>query len=241
MSGHSHWAGIKHKKEANDKKRAQVFAKAARLITVAARVGGGDPDMNATLRTAIEKARSLNMPKDNIDRAVKKGVGGVDGEQFEETTMEAYGPAGTAILIKVITDNKNRTLSDVRHVLNQHQGKIAEGGSVQWLFDRTITFSLQLPSGQSKDDFELSVIDAGATDTQWDEDTLFAYCAPDHAEGLRTNLEKQGIAIQSSELEMRAKTEITVDSSTEEQLHKLLEALDDLDDVQDVYSNVSFT
>lgn len=241
MSGHSHWAGIKHKKGVNDAKRGQVFAKAARVIVVAARLGGKDPAMNAALRTAIEKARALNMPKDNIERAISRGVGESGGEQLEEKLLEAYGPGGTAILIKIITDNNNRTLNNVRHILSKHGGKLAEGGSVQWLFDRSTVFTLTLPSGMSKEDFELSVISDGIQETAWeDENTLVLYCAPEEGDVVRKNLEQQNIMPVSVESAMRPKTQVTVDESLRGNVQKIFEELDDDDDVQEVYTNAAF-
>lgn len=241
MSGHSHWAGIKHKKGVNDAKRAQVFAKAARLVVVAARLGGKDPAMNATLRTAIEKARALNMPKDNIDRAIKRGAGETGEAQLEENLLEAYGPGGTALLIKIITDNKNRTLANVRHILSKHQGKLAEGGGVQWLFDRSTVFTLTLPSGMSQEDFELSVISDGIQETAWeDENTLILYCAPEQSDSVRKNLEQQNITPVSVEGAMRPKTQVAVEKSLQATVQKMLEELDDDDDVQDVYTNATF-
>jgi YebC/PmpR family DNA-binding regulatory protein len=238
MSGHSHWAGIKHKKAITDKKRAQEFAKASRLLMIAARQGK-DPETNYALRTAIDKARVLNMPKDNIERAIKKGAGEVGGAQLEEFLIEAYGPSGIALIISVITDSRNRTLAEVRHILAQHQGKFADGGGVQWLFERTAALTFAFSEETSRDDFELAVIDAGAQETVWEGNILYAYCAPEIVDTLRTVLVRRNVVAQEMEYIFKAKTDISIETSAQLSIQKLLEELDNHDDVQAVYTNAA--
>lgn len=239
MSGHSHWAGIKHKKAINDKKRAQEFAKAGRLLMVAARQGGSDPTTNATLRTAMEKARALNMPKDNIERAIQKGAGELEGQKLEEAIIEAYGPAGVAILVKIITDNKNRTVAELRHIFSRYGGKLAEGGGVAWMFERTAALALALPDGRTKEDFELEVIDAGAQETTWEENLLYAYCSAEASDAFREELDTRAIVPQEIEYILKAKTDVPVNEGIRGQLERLFEELDNHDDVQAVYSNAA--
>lgn len=241
MSGHSHWAGIKHKKTLNDQKRAKEFTKVARLITVAARDGGKDPATNHALRAAVEKARIINMPNDNIERAIKRGAGDAEGTQFEESIMEAYGPGGAAILIKIITDNKNRTLGEIRNALARHHGKLVEGGSVQWLFEPAVIFSFSTTASRTKDELELAIIDAGAKETDWQDNyVLLAYCAPSAAESFRKTLEKFSIVPNGVEYAMKAKTDIAISPQDQQTLRILLEDLDEHDDVQMVYTNALF-
>lgn len=239
MSGHSKWSTIKHKKAATDKKRGDAFSKMARLITIAARSGGGDLDTNYTLRSVVEKARALNMPKDNIERAVKKGTGELAGEQLEELLMEAYGPGGAALLVEVVTDNRNRSAGDIRHILSQHGGKLATSGSVQWLFERQGV--LQMASGAitDRDEFELSAIDAGAADIAWEEDRVLIYTSPEQLQSLQKALSAQGHTQTEASLEWYAKDAVTLDEKSQEQLERLFEALDDHDDVQGVYTNAA--
>jgi len=239
MSGHSKWSTIKHKKAATDKKRGDVFSKMARLITIAARAGGGDLDTNYTLRSVVDKARTLNMPKDNIERAIKKGTGELAGEQLEELLMEAYGPGGAALLVEVVTDNRNRSAGDIRHILSQHGGKLATSGSVQWLFERQGV--LQMPAGTiaDHDEFELAAIDAGAADIAWEEDRVLIYTSPEHLQSLQKALSGQGHTQTEASLEWYAKDAVTLDEKSQEQLERLFGALDDHDDVQGVYTNAA--
>ena len=177
MSGHSKWSTIKHKKSATDQKRGDVFSKMARVITIAAK-GGGDIETNYTLRSAVEKAKNLNMPKDNIERAIKKGTGELAGDQLEELLMEAYGPNGTALLVEVVTDNRNRSTSEIRHILSKNNGKLATGGSVQWLFERQGLIQIDQNAVTDKDEFELQAIDAGAIDIDFEGEKVFVYIDP---------------------------------------------------------------
>jgi len=236
MSGHSHFASIKHKKGKADEARGKAFSKMARVISIAAKEGGGgDPDSNYKLRIVIEQAKEINMPKDNIERAIKKGTGELAGEKLESFIFEAYGPGGIALIIEGITDNKNRTLGDVKKILSQYNGKLAGEGSVKWMFERKeaiIIGSAQKP----KEELELMAIEAGADDIYWSDDFLDVYTKPEDSERVKKNLENKGIKIESSSLDWVAKEKIEV--KNKESCEKLFEALDENDDVQDIYSNL---
>ena len=240
MSGHSHWAGIKHKKGIADAKRAKVFAKLARVIVIAAREKGGNPDMNPSLRLAIEKARAGNMPADNIERAIKRGTGEGGGEMLEGFLYEAFGPAGVAVLIEGITDNKNRTLGELRKIMQDHGGRMAEQGSVQWMFDRrgvAVLSNIQYPISN---DAELKIIDAGAEDIQATEDGILVYTAPDAVMEVKKKLEEAGLTVQEAGFDYIPKNPIAVTGeNTRKQLEAFFEALDEHDDVQELYANIS--
>lgn len=239
MSGHSHWAGIKHKKEAADKKRGKIFSKLAKAITVAAKEGGGDPDMNPKLRDAMETARSFNLPKDNIERAIKKGTGELGGATLEEYTLEIYGPGGIPTIIEVITDNKNRTLTEIKTILNRHHGKFAGEGSVRWMFEKKGVIGVKT-SEKSREDAELKTIDAGAEDVKWrGSDLLYAYTKQEDLDRVKNYLKEMGLEIESATLEWTPKEEVEVkDEKTKNDIIKLFEELDENDDVQSIYSNV---
>jgi YebC/PmpR family DNA-binding regulatory protein len=241
MSGHSHFHSIKHKKEIEDKKRGKIFSKISRVITIAAKEGGGDPNGNSKLRLAIEQAKSFNMPKDNIERAIKKGTGELAGEKLEEFAFEAYGPGGIAIIIEGITDNKNRALNEVKQILSQNGGKLASEGSVRWLFERkgviTINFQFPISNFQKREEAELLAIEAGAEDIQWKEDAFNVYTRPNELEKVRKNLEEKGIKIESSFLDWAAKETIDIGEQKEISCQKLFELLEENDDIQDIYSN----
>ena len=233
MSGHSHFATIKHKKGIADAKRGKIFSKMARVITIAAKEKGADPDTNPGLRMAIDQAKKVNMPKDNIERAIKKGTGELAGDHLEEITLEAYGPEKTAIILEGITDNRNRTLSEVKIILNQYNGKLANEGSVKWLFDKKGIIVLNV-EGKDKEELELAVIEAGADDITWEENLLHIYTKPEELEKVKKNLE--GNDIESANLGWKPKE--TIEVSRMESIQKLFEALDDNDDVQEIYSNL---
>ena len=235
MSGHSKWSTIKHKKSATDKKRGDVFSKMARVITIAAK-SGGDIETNYTLRSAVEKAKNLNMPKDNIDRAIKKGTGELAGEQLEELLMEAYGPQGTALLIEVVTDNRNRSTSEVRHILSKNNGKLATGGSVQWLFERQGLIQIDQNALTNKEEFELQAIDAGALDIDFEEDKVFVYVNPQSLQTTQRVFQDMGYATEAG-LVWVAKENVEVEESAQKSLQKIFEALDEHEDVQDIYTN----
>lgn len=240
MSGHSHWAGIKHKKELTDKKRGKIFSKIAKIIAIAARKGG-DPIMNPALRLAIEKAKSVNMPNDNIERAIKRGTGEDKEGQLEEVLYEAYGPAGIQLIIGVITDNKNRTLSEMRQILSQYNGRLAEGGGVKWNFSQMGVIKIDKNKLQkNKEEFELMVIDAGAEDIKWKDDVLEIYTKPENLEKIKEILNKEKVEIDDSGLEWVPKNETEIkDESLKKQIEKLFESLDENEDVNDFYSNAN--
>lgn len=256
MSGHSHWHSIKHQKAAADAKKGQAFSKIARLITIAARQKGGDPETNASLRLAIEKARSFNMPKENIERAIERGTGEIAGEKLEEITFEGFGPGGIAIIIEGITDNKNRALAEIKQILSQNGGKLAQEGSVRWLFEKrgviTINPEDQIPrlpsaiaediGGQAitrnKEDLELIAIETGADDIYWHKNLLDIYTKAENLETVKQALEEKGIKINSASLDWVAKEMIEVDEKNKETAEQLFEALDENEAVQDIYSNL---
>jgi YebC/PmpR family DNA-binding regulatory protein len=240
MSGHSKWSTIKRKKGANDAKRGQLFTKLAREITVAARTGLPDPDANVRLRLAIQKARAENMPKDNIDRAIQRAAGGAEGAQFDEVWYEGYGPAGVAVMILAMTDNRNRTVGEIRAALTRSNGTLGENGSVSWMFDQMGVISIAT-SGNDPDEIALVAIDAGATDVSDEDGVVEVYTEPQDLHRVQEELSATGYEIESSELTMKPKTLMTPGTDDAVKAVRLLEKLEDLDDVQTVYSNLDIT
>jgi len=237
MSGHSHWSTIKHRKETQDKKRGAIFSSMARILSVAAREGGADPETNFELRSAIEKARSVNMPNKNIERAIERGAGlGADREEWFKVNYEAFGPGQTALLIEGITNNKNRTLEEVRGILNKYGGKMSELGSVRWLFAQVGQITIA-GSAEEKSDLEMKAIEAGADDLEWDEDDLIVYVKPDELEKNKKELTDKGINIKEYSLAWKPQKNIDLDDTNQEKLTRLLEALSEHDDIQEVYLN----
>jgi YebC/PmpR family DNA-binding regulatory protein len=238
VSGHSKWHSIKHKKGATDKKRGQLFSKLARAIIVAAREGGPDPAANLALQNAIEKAREASMPKDNIERAIARGSGAAaDGEAFEHITYEGYGPAGVAVFVEALTDNRNRTASEVRHVFSKSEGSLGESGSVAWLFERT-GLLLIAADGVDEDELLLAAADGGADDVAQDGSVFQITSAPESVAELRRALDDAGYTVESAQITMLPKTSVTVEDETAaRRIVRLMESLEDLDDVQDVYAN----
>ncbi|MBI4994595.1 YebC/PmpR family DNA-binding transcriptional regulator [Candidatus Peregrinibacteria bacterium] len=236
MARHSHWAQIKLKKGATDKKRGKIFSKHARLIEVSARSGGGDPNMNAALRLAMENARADNMPKENIERAIKKGTGELkEGEQMQEVTYEGYGPGGIALVIDALTDNKNRTNQTIRMILQKHGGHLGSTGATSFLFELKGVLQVQ---GNESD--ELEIIDAGAEDIEKDNDVIFVYTKPNELGLVKKKLEEKGFKIISAQLEKMAKNSIKItDPKIIEKIETFLEALDEEDDVVNVAVNYS--
>jgi YebC/PmpR family DNA-binding regulatory protein len=237
MSGHSMWATITRQMGANDAKRGAVFTKVAREIAIAARAGGGDPDANYRLRLAMDKARSVNMPADNIKRAIERATGGGDAEQFEEIVYEGYGPGGVAILVEAATDNRNRTAAEVRALFTKAGGQLAGSGAVAWQFEPRglITIPAQ---GQDPDDVALAAIDAGAEDVDTsDDEVVEVYTTPAGLETVRKALDAAGVAVDSAESAMVAKSTIAVDEQRARQNLRLVESLEELDDVQRVTAN----
>ena len=242
MSGHSHWSSIKHKKAITDAKRGKIFSKLARMISVAAKQGS-DPKSNANLRLAIEQARSFNMSSDKIEKAIKKVTGELGGEaRLEEVAYEAYGPGGIAIIIEGITDNKNRSLGEIKQILIQNGGKLAETGSVQWLFERKgaiiMEKGLQEQDSKDKENLELKVIEAGAEDFQWRNNLLEIYTKVENLEKVKNILENQGLKIESTSLDWVAKEKIELPEKERKKCQKLFEALDESETVQAIYSNL---
>ena len=237
MSGHSKWSTIKRQKGANDAKRGALFTKVAREISVAARQGGGDPDANYRLRLAIEKARAVNMPADNIKRTIEKATGGGDSEQFEEIVYEGYGPGGVALLVEAATDNRNRTAAEVRSILTKAGGQLAGSGAVAWQFEPRGLIAIA-PDGQDADEVALAAIDAGAEDVDTDDpEAIEIFTSPADLERVRQALEAAGIGIDSAESTMVAKQTVELDSTRARQALRLVEQLEDLDDVQRVTAN----
>jgi YebC/PmpR family DNA-binding regulatory protein len=237
MSGHSKWSSIKHKKGAADAKRGQLFSKLSRAIIVAARAGGPDPDGNATLAAAIQKARDSSMPKDNIERAIARGSGtGTDAEAYGTVTYEGYGPNGVAVLVEAVTDNRNRTAADIRHIFGKNDGNLGGSGAVAWLFERKGV--ILVPDSASEDDVMLVAADAGADDVQLEESSYQVTTAPDDLAAVRSALEGAGIEVESAELTMLPRTTVDIeDEAAARKLLRLMDALEENDDVQDVYAN----
>ena len=236
MSGHSKWASIKHKKAATDAKRGQLFTKLARAISIAAREGGGDPDANFTLAAAIEKARSYSMPKDNIQRAIDRGTGGGDGGEIERIMYEGYGPGGAAILVDALSDNRNRTGSELRHAFDRHGGNLGEPGSVAWQFEKKGVVIVD--GARYGEDDVIGAIDAGADDVVAEDDTLKVTAEPANLTAVRAALEDSGVDVESAGLSMEPKTVVEIsDPSEARRLLKLIDALDDHDDVDEVHAN----
>ena len=236
MSGHSKWATIKHKKGAADKARGKLFAKLIRQVEVAAREGGGDPDMNPTLRTMYQKARDASVPLDTIERAIKRGTGELEGVTYEQITYEGYAPHGVAVLIEVLTDNRNRTGGDVRSLLKKLGGSIAEPGAVSWQFERKGV--VIVPGSVSEDDIMLPALDAGAEDIVEEGDTWRVTSAPTDLPAVRQALEDGGIPFDSADTTMVSSTAVVLDSpEVAKSVLRVIDALEENDDVQDVYSN----
>ena len=236
MAGHSKWASIKHKKAVVDARRGQHFTKLARAITVAAREGGGDATANATLANAVQKARDASMPKDNIERAIAKGTGeGADAAAIETVVYEGYGPGGVALLIEALTDNRNRTGSEIRHLLSKHGGNLGEPGSVSYLFDKRGVVAVD--ADRFSEDDLIVAIDAGALDIERDEDVFEILTEPADLAAVRAALEQAGIAVEASEVVQRPKTRTPVEEGDAAKLLRLVDALEDNDDVQSVNAN----
>ncbi len=236
MSGHSKWAGIKHKKAKVDAQRGRVFTKIIREITVAARVGGGDPAGNPRLRTAVQAAKAVNMPSDNIERAIKKGTGELEGVSYEEITYEGYGPGGVAVMVEVVTDNKNRTVGEIRKAFSRHGGNLGEPGCVGFLFEKK--GYLQVEASKVDEDRLLSfALEAGAEDLQREESLFAVTTAPKDFEKVREAILKSGIQPLSAEITKLPKSTVKLDGKPAEQMLRLMEELEEHDDVQHVYAN----
>ena len=237
MSGHSKWSTIKRQKGVNDSKRSAMFTKVAREIAVAARVGGGDPDANYRLRLAIEKARAINMPADNIKRSIEKATGGGDDVQYEEIVYEGYGPGGVAVLVEAATDNRNRTAAEVRSIFAKTGGQLAGSGAVAWQFE--VRGLITVPrDGVDADEVALAAIDAGAADVDTEADPIEIYTDPSELEAVRKALDAAGIPVEDAESAMIAKQTVSLDADHVRKALRLVDLLEDLDDVQRVTTNV---
>ena len=245
MSGHSHAKTIKHQKNITDQKRGQMFSKMARVISVTVKEGGPSPETNSKLRVAIETARSLNMPKENIERAIKQATGGAEGTNFEGVIFEAYGPGGIAIIVEGITDNKNRTLGEIKQIINQNGGKLVGEGGVKWMFERKgciiVDCKLQIGDLQNREKLEMLAIEAGASDIYWHAEALDVYTNTEELDKVKKNLEEKGIKTESVSLDWVPKEEISLNEKTKESCQKLFEALDENDAVQEIYSNMKLS
>jgi YebC/PmpR family DNA-binding regulatory protein len=238
MSGHNKWSTIKHKKAREDAKRGKVFTKIIRELTVSAREGGGDPDGNPRLRAAVQAAKSANMPADNIKRAIQRGTGELPGVTYEAVSYEGYGPGGVAVMVDVLTDNRNRTTAEVRHLLSKHGGNLGENGCVAFLFSRK--GQLVVPRGEDLDEDALmeKAIEAGAEDLDTDDPECYrVLTAPDELHQVRESLEAAGVTVESAGFDMQPSTTVQLDETKAAQMLRLMEAFDDHDDVQDVWAN----
>ena len=238
MSGHSKWAQIKHKKAVVDAKRGKIFSKIAKEITVAARLGGGDPDGNPRLRTVLENAREVNMPGENIKRAIMKGTGELPGVSYEESIYEGYGPGGTAILLEVLTDNKNRTVPEIRHIMTKNGGNLGEAGCVAWMFEKK-GYILVEKTKIDEDSLMSAALEAGAEDMKNDpgEDSYEIITAPEDVNKVKAALEAGGIPVSLAEITMLPKSYVALDGKSAEQIIRLVDALEDHEDIQNVYTN----
>lgn len=241
MSGHSHARTIKHQKNITDQKRGQMFSKMARVISVAVKEGGANPETNNKLKVVMEQAKQFNMPKENIERAIKQATGGEEAANLTEMIFEAYGPGGIAIIIEAIADNKNRALGEVKQALNQYGGKLVGEGAIRWMFERkgVITINLNDQTSMVKDDLELLVIEVGAQDIYWKSDNVLdVYTKTEDMEKVRKSLEEKGIKIEEANLNWMPKEEVTVEEKVKESCEKLFDTLDESDSVQEIYSNL---
>ncbi len=236
MSGHSKWHSIKHKKAAADSKRGKIFTKLIKEMSVAARIGGGDQDSNPRLRTAVSAAKAVNMPLDNIKRAIMKGTGELPGQSYESMTYEGYGPGGAAVLVECLTDNKNRTVAEIRHLFSKHGGNLAETGAVQWMFERKGYIAVSKEKASEESLLEV-VLDAGADDLKSESESFEIYTSFEALEPVRTALVKAGIEPDSAEVTMIPTNGVRLEGKKAEQMLKLMEILEDHEDVQNVFAN----
>ena len=240
MSGHSKWSKIKRQKGVADVKKGKIFSQLSKAITLAAKSGGGDASMNPALKLAIEKAKQANMPLDNIEKAIKKGTGELEGGTIEEVLYEAYGPEGIALIVEGTTDNTNRTVAEIKHILSQNNGRLGEVGSVKWMFDRFGYIEVDKKEiGLSDDDLEMAIIDSGAEDFKLIDDIIVVYTKPEDLYKVKENLEKNNIKISDTGFEWKAKNTIKIDDEkVNARIEKLFEALDEQEDINDVFSNL---
>ncbi len=238
MAGHSKWANIKHKKSKEDARRGKLFSKLSKMISVAAREGGGDPEMNADLRLAIQKAKDNNMPSDNIDRAIKRGTGDLEGVNYEKYVYEGYGPGGVALYLELMSDNRNRTAAELRHILSKHGGNLGEAGCVAWMFNRKGQLVVDLEKTNiGEDELMMKALEAGAEDVIVEGNMVTIYTDPSNFEEARKNLEEDGLEFSAGDIAMIPENSIKLERATAKKTLHLMEALEDHDDVQEVYSN----
>lgn len=241
MSGHSHAKTVMATKTANNAKKGKIYSKYGRLITIAVKEGGGsgDPTKNSKLKASIEQAKAMDMPKENIERAIKRGTGELAGEALESVSFEGFGPGGIALIIDGITDNTNRAIGEIKTILNQNNGKITGEGAVRWMFDRKGDIIINNEQKAiNKDEFELTAIDAGADDIRWAEAEIYVYTKPEELEKVKKTLGEKGYKIESASLGWVAKEEVELSEKDKEQARRLFEALDENDAVNDIYSNI---
>ncbi len=236
MSGHSKWSSIKHKKAANDAKRGKLFTKLIKELTIAARLGGSDADANPRLRTAINNARAQSMPNDNIEHAIKKGAGELEGADYVEVTYEGYGAGGMAVMLEALTDNKNRTVADIRHLFSKHGGNLGENNCVSWMFDRVGQIRVAAEGVEEEDVFEMAV-EAGADDVAGEDDSFVVTTAVDQLENVRSALEAGGLRIEAAEIALVPQNFVKLSGGDAARALKLIDALEDNDDVQRVSAN----
>lgn len=241
MSGHSKWANIKHKKARSDEKKGKEFTKLAKEITIAARTGGsGDPESNAKLKLAIQKAKAINMPNENIARAIKKGTGEIEGEAIEEIIYEGYAPGGIAVMLDIATDNRNRTASEVRHLFSKHNGNLGENGCVAWMFKRVGLISINRESIKDEEEFMLKALEAGADDIREEEEYFEVLSTPDMFMEVKEALEGEGFVLEESDVVLLPENTVEInDQDMAAKIIKLVDLLEDHDDVQNVYTNMS--
>ena len=240
MSGHSKWANIKRKKGANDAIRGKITTKIGREITIAVRMGGGDPTGNMRLKLALSKAKANNIPKDNIQRAIQKGLGAAEGSNYEELTYEGYGPAGSAIMLDILTDNRNRSAADVRHIFSKYGGNLGETGCVGWMFKQKAVFIVEKETFEDEDELMGIVLDAGAEDFKTEDDVFEITADPADYDAIETALGEKGIETASAEITMVPDTTVKLEGKDAEKMQNLIDALEENDDVQNVYSNYEF-
>ncbi|MEQ2130003.1 YebC/PmpR family DNA-binding transcriptional regulator [Caldanaerobacter subterraneus] len=238
MAGHSKWANIKHKKEKMDAKKGRIFTKLTKDIIKAAKEGGGDPETNSKLKLAIERAKAFNLPSENIQRAIKKGTGELGGAKLEEVIYEGYGPAGTAIIVEALTDNKNRTAGEIRHIFDRNGGTLGAAGSVTWMFDKVGVIVVEKTDSINEEDLMMVAIEAGAEDFSADEGEFEIITDPSNFQEVREAIEKAGYKISEAEITMLPKNTIKLSPEDYEKFEKLIDKLEDNDDVQNVYHNV---
>ncbi len=236
MSGHNKWSTIKHKKGAADAKRGKVFSKLIKELTIAARMGGGDPDGNPRLRTALNTARNANMPKENIERAIKRGSGEIEGVNYEEIIYEGYGPGGVAVMVEALTDNKNRTVAEIRHIFDKYNGNLGETGCVNWMFQKKGMVAISA-EGLTEDEVMELAMENGAQDVAVEEDTFEIAVEPSDFEPVRKAVEDKGWKIELAEITMVPQNTLKLDGKKAEQMLKMMDALDDHDDLERVYAN----